>query len=79
MAGKTSVKATIIGCGYVGKEVARLWQQQGLTVTATTTSPERVEELRTVADRVLVLKGTDPEAVQDCLVFQLVVLVCVGS
>ena len=79
MAGKTSVKATIIGCGYVGKEVARLWQQQGLTVTATTTSPERVEELRTVADRVLVLKGTDPEAVQDCLVDQQVVLVCVGS
>lgn len=74
-----AIKATIIGCGYVGKEVARLWQQQGLTVTATTTSPGRVEELQTVADRVRVLRGTDPGAVQDCLVDQQVVLVSVGS
>ncbi|NEQ52133.1 MAG: SDR family oxidoreductase [Leptolyngbya sp. SIO3F4] len=79
MAGKATVKATIIGCGYVGKEVARLWQQQGLTVTATTTSPERVEELQTVADRVQVLRGNDPGALQDCLVDQELVLVCVGS
>lgn len=74
-----SIKVAIIGCGYVGKEVAHLWQQQGLTVTATTTSPERVEELQTVANRVQVLRGTDPGAVQDCLVDQQVVLVCVGS
>ncbi|MFG6094423.1 SDR family oxidoreductase [Leptothoe sp. ISB3NOV94-8A] len=73
------INATIIGCGYVGKEVARLWQQQGLRVTVTTTSPERVEELQTVADRVRVFRGTEPEAVQDCLVDQQVVLVCVGS
>ena len=74
-----AIKATIIGCGYVGKEVARLWQHQGLTVTATTTSPGRVEELQTVADRVQVLRGTDPGAVQDCLLDQQVVLVSVGS
>ncbi|MEO0869984.1 MAG: SDR family oxidoreductase [Cyanobacteria bacterium J06642_11] len=74
-----SIKVAVIGCGYVGKEVARLWQQQGVTVTATTTSPERVEELQTVADRVRVLKGTDPGAIQDCLVDQEVALVCVGS
>ena len=79
IAKKTTGKAAIIGCGYVGKEVARLWQQQGLTVTATTTSPERLEELQTVANRVHVLKGTDPGALQDCLTDQQVVLVCVGS
>lgn len=79
MAEKTTEKVAIIGCGYVGKEVARLWRQQGLTVTVTTTSPERVEELQTVADRVRVLKGTDPEALQDCLLDQQRVLVCVGS
>ena len=79
MVGKITGKVAIVGCGYVGKEVARLWQQQGLTVTATTTSPERVEELQTVADRVYVLKGTDPGALQDCLLDQQVVLVSVGS
>ena len=79
MARKTAVKATIVGGGYVGKEVARLWQQQGLTVTVTTTRPERIDELQTVADRVRVLTGTDIEALQDCLADQQVVLVCVGS
>lgn len=74
-----SIKVAVIGCGYVGKEVAKLWQQQGLTVTVTTTSSARMDELKTVADRVRVLKGTDPGAVQDCLVGQDVVLVCVGS
>ena len=73
------VKAAIIGCGYVGTEVARLWQQQGVTVTATTTRSERVEQLRPLADRVQVLQGTDPGALQDCLVDQQVALVCVGS
>lgn len=79
MVRKTVAQVAIIGCGYVGKEVARLWQQQGLTVTATTTSPERVEELQAVADQVQVLKGTDPGALQRCLLEQQVVLVCVGS
>ncbi|MEM7065553.1 MAG: SDR family oxidoreductase [Cyanobacteria bacterium P01_B01_bin.77] len=79
MVGNTTEKVVIIGCGYVGKEVARLWKQQGLAVTATTTSPERVAELQAVADRVRVLRGIDPEALQDCLQDQQVVLVCVGS
>lgn len=79
MVQETTLKAAIIGCGYVGQEVARLWQQQGFTVTATTTRSERVEELQTVADRVQVLKGTDPGALQDCLLDQQMVLVCVGS
>lgn len=71
--------ATIIGCGYVGKEVAKCWQAQGLTVTATTTSPERISDLEAVANRVIVLKGTDLEALQDCLMDQHTVLVSVGS
>ena len=79
MVDQTIVKAAIIGCGYVGTEVARLWQQQGVTVTATTTRSERVEQLRPLADRVQVLQGTDPGALQDCLVDQQVALVCVGS
>ncbi|MEO0455767.1 MAG: SDR family oxidoreductase [Cyanobacteria bacterium P01_A01_bin.114] len=73
------IKATILGCGYVGKAVAKRLQHQGLMVTATTTSPERLAELNTVADRGVVLMGSDPGALHDCLSDQQVVLVCVGS
>jgi nucleoside-diphosphate-sugar epimerase len=36
----------IIGCGYLGMRVARLWQVQNRRVCATTRSAERAEELR---------------------------------
>jgi nucleoside-diphosphate-sugar epimerase len=72
------MKAMILGCGYVGQEVARLWQQQGHEVTATTTSPERLETLETVAQRVILLKGDQLEALQEKLADQDCLLVSVG-
>jgi nucleoside-diphosphate-sugar epimerase len=73
------MKATILGCGYVGSEVARLWQHQGHIVTATTTSPERLADLATVAGRVILLKGDQPEALQESLANQDCLLVSIGA
>ncbi len=70
--------AVIIGCGYVGQAVAKRWQST-LTVTATTTTPERVDELASLADRVVVLKGTDRDGVRSLLQNQTVVLLSVGA
>lgn len=50
----------ILGCGYVGTAVARLWHQNN-HITATTTTKERVSELEQVAQKVAVIKG-DNEA-----------------
>lgn len=36
----------VIGCGYLGKRLGALLVAEGARVTATTTSPERLEELR---------------------------------
>jgi nucleoside-diphosphate-sugar epimerase len=73
------MKATILGCGYVGKEVARLWQGQGITVTATTTRPDRLAELSAIADRAVVLTGNDAAALTPCLSDQQVLLISVGA
>ncbi|NER78721.1 MAG: NAD-dependent epimerase/dehydratase family protein [Leptolyngbya sp. SIO1D8] len=73
------MKAAIIGCGYVGTAVAQHWQTQGVDVLATTTRAERVQELKTVADRVEILRGTDAEHLQAALADRQVVLLCVGS
>ena len=73
------VNVAILGCGYVGTAVAQHWRQQGLVVTATTTRPERLEELRSVADRVVVMRGDDPEAVGSLLAHQHTLLICVGA
>ena len=74
-----NLRAAILGCGYVGQAVATLWRQQGLTVTATTTRPERLEALRRVADRALVVRGDDGAAVANLLAGQQVLLICVGA
>jgi nucleoside-diphosphate-sugar epimerase len=73
------MNVTIIGCGYVGAAVAQQWQQQGLTVTATTTSPARLSILEPIADRVILLNGSDLAGLQTLLADQQVVLLSVGA
>lgn len=69
----------IIGCGYVGTAVARLWRSAGYTVTATTTREERVAELEKVAQRVVVARGDDKDALKSAAENQDVVLLSVGA
>lgn len=60
-------KIAIIGCGYAGTAISRYWyQQQGHSVTATTTRQERVKELEEeeVATQIVVMKGEDSQAVR---------------
>lgn len=75
----TARNAAILGCGYVGTAVAQCWADQGLTVTATTTRPERVSELRTVAPQVMVMMGTAGDAMAKLLQNQSMVLMAVGA
>jgi nucleoside-diphosphate-sugar epimerase len=70
------MNVTIIGCGYVGRAVARVWRQQSLTVSATT--PERLPELTAIADRALVLRGDNKIGLRTLLENQQVVLLSVG-
>ncbi len=73
------MKITIIGCGYVGTAIARLWSQSGHEVTVTTTSSARVAELEQIAKRVLVLKGMDLDALKDAVADRDVVLLSIGA
>ena len=72
-------QAAILGCGYVGSAVARRWSNQGISVTATTTSPDRVTDLSSIADSVKVVQGSDLSAVVDLLKDQEVLLVSVAG
>ena len=74
------MKVAIVGCGYVGTRVAKkLRGQSDYTVTATTTTPERVAQLEGVAQRVAVLKGNDIDAMTAVLQEQDAVMLCVGA
>ena len=73
------MKISIIGCGYVGSAIARLWQAKGHTVTVTTTTADKVSNLSTIADRVVVTQGDDFVTLQEVLRDRDVVLLCVGA
>ncbi|MDP5337940.1 MAG: NAD-dependent epimerase/dehydratase family protein [Nodularia sp. (in: cyanobacteria)] len=70
----------IIGCGYVGCAVAQLWQQKmTFMITATTTTPERVPTLQSVAQKVVVTQGNDREQLKAVLQNQDIVLLSIGA
>ncbi|NES99898.1 MAG: SDR family oxidoreductase [Sphaerospermopsis sp. SIO1G2] len=69
----------IIGCGYVGFAVSQYWQNKDFVITATTTTPEKVPQLQTVAQKVIVTKGDDAETLKAVLKNQDVVLLSVGA
>ncbi|MBE8965538.1 SDR family oxidoreductase [Nostocales cyanobacterium LEGE 12452] len=73
------MNVAIIGCGYVGYKVAQYWQQEmNFVVSVTTTSPERVPALQSVAQRVVVTCGNDIDGLKSVLHNQDVVLLSVG-
>lgn len=49
----------IVGAAYTGMAAARHFRSQGHQVSVTTTRAERAHELESVANRVLVMKGSD--------------------
>lgn len=68
----------ILGCGYVGGALAEFWQAQGHFVTGTTTTQNRVGLLSENLSRVVVMRGSDRQAMQSLLQGQDTVLVSVA-
>jgi nucleoside-diphosphate-sugar epimerase len=59
--------ALIIGCGYIGGAVAQSWTTRHINVTATTTRPERLQNLQAIAKDAYVLNGDDPQTMERLL------------
>ena len=57
------MRVLFVGCGLVGKELARGLRDDGRTVVGTTTTPAKVEVLREVCDEVVVLRGSDADGI----------------
>ncbi len=72
------MKVAIIGCGYVGSEVARLWKAAGDEVTVTTTTPEKREQLQAIASEVFILTGNDLAQLKQLVANQDLILLSVA-
>ncbi|MGJ8687434.1 MAG: NAD-dependent epimerase/dehydratase family protein [Spongiibacteraceae bacterium] len=58
------MKILILGMGHVGKALASQLRTLGHNIVGTTTTPEKVAELSTLADEVFVLRGSETEKVK---------------
>lgn len=67
---------TILGCGYVGTALTNHWRNTTKhTITATTTTPERLDELGAIAHRSLLVHGSNADALNQGLKDQDVLVV----
>lgn len=69
----------IVGAAYTGFAAAEYLKAKGHTITVTTTSERRVSELEAVADRVIVMKGSDRDKMRDLIAGQDIVLLTMAG
>ena len=73
------MKIAIIGAAYTGLAAAEYLKGKGHTISVTTTNAARVEQLSAVADRVVVMKGSDRDKMRELIADQDVVLMTVAG
>lgn len=73
------MKIAIIGAAYTGKEAARYLKSKGHTISVTTTKEDRVAELESVSDRVVVMRGNDRTKMRELIAGQDAVLMTVAG
>jgi nucleoside-diphosphate-sugar epimerase len=69
----------VIGCGYIGGLVAKIWKNRGFHVTGTTRHAERLKEVTQVAQKGVLLKASDKEGLETLIADNDVILVAIGA
>lgn len=69
----------VVGCGYLGMEIAALWKKAGHFVTATTRHPEKLDTLAKVSQRAVVLKGNDEDEIALLITHNDLIVVTIGA
>lgn len=73
------MNSAVVGCGYIGKEVAKIWKARGIHVTGTTRHPEKLAEISEVTQKGLLLKGNDEVEFTSIIQSNEVILVSIGA
>ncbi len=73
------MKIAIVGAAYTGLAAAQYLKSQGHKISVTTTRQERVGELAEVADRVVVMHGSNREKMRELIAGQDIVLLTMAG
>lgn len=73
------MKIVIIGCGYIGQEAAKIWKKKGEFVTATTRTPEKLDDLSKIATKTVIINNADEEALAPLVAENEVIVVTIAA
>jgi nucleoside-diphosphate-sugar epimerase len=73
------LNVAVLGCGYIGSAVAKLWRARGIHVTGTTRRPDRLKSVVKVAQKGILLKGNDESDFAPIIEANEVILVTIGA
>lgn len=73
------MKIAIVGAAYTGLAAAKYLKAKGHIISVTTTNDARVAELEAVADRVVVMKGSDRDKMRELIAGQDIVLLTMAG
>jgi len=69
----------VIGCGYIGSEIAHIWKNRGLHVTGTTRHSSKLDELAKVCQKGVLVKGNAEEEFAALIAANDTLLISVGA
>lgn len=72
-------RIVVIGCGYIGMEAAHIWKLKGDSVTATTRTAARLEELSKVSKKAVVIKKADVESLAPLVADNDIIVVTIAA
>ncbi len=73
------MNVAIIGCGYIGLEVAAEWTKKGMHVTATTRNQKRLPEISKVAQKSVIIKGNDEDEFVPLIAHNETILIAIAA
>ena len=76
--GAESMNILLLGMGFIGTKTAALLKQRGHHIVGTTTTPAKVDSLKTLCDDVLILRGDEADKIKNAASKADLVVVTVG-
>ena len=72
-------KIAIIGCGYIGYELAKDLYEKGYIITCTTKNPKSIEKLKNTTQKSLIMYGSDKKEMEIILKENDIIIITIAA
>src|SRR3989338_5435142 len=73
------MKIVVVGCGYLGMDIAAFWKKKGHAITVTTRSAEKLEALSKISRKSILLRDVDEETLAPLLIDHDLIIIALAA